>query len=48
MPQMQVLFIGMPLSILIGLLLLMLVVGAIMGTFISYLQNVLGQMAGAG
>ena len=33
MPQMQVFFIGLPLSILLGLLLLVLVIGAMMGTF---------------
>ena len=45
MPQMQVFFIGMPLSIVLGLLLLMLVVGAMMGTFVAYLQGVLGALA---
>jgi len=44
MPQMQVFFIGLPLSIMLGLLLLLLVVGAMMGTFVGYLQDVLGQM----
>jgi flagellar biosynthetic protein FliR len=48
MPQMQVFFIGMPLSILLGLLLLVLVVGAMMGTFVGYLEGVLGPMATAG
>ena len=33
MPQMQVFFVGLPLSILLGLLLLLLVLGAMMGTF---------------
>src|SRR6202007_397455 len=41
MPQMQVFFIGLPLSILLGLLLLLLVIGAMMGTFVSYIQGVL-------
>jgi flagellar biosynthesis protein FliR len=45
MPQMQVFFIGLPLSILLGLLLLLLVVGAMMGTFVSYLQGVLVDLA---
>ncbi|HZP74806.1 MAG TPA: flagellar biosynthetic protein FliR [Pseudolabrys sp.] len=45
MPQMQVFFVGMPLSILVGLLLLMLVLGAMMGTFTGYLEDVLGQLA---
>lgn len=45
MPQMQVFFIGLPLSILLGLLLLLLVIGAMMGTFVSYLQAVLANLA---
>jgi flagellar biosynthetic protein FliR len=44
MPQMQVFFIGLPLSILLGLLLLVLVMGAMMGTFLGYMENVLGQL----
>ena len=44
MPQMQVFFIGMPLSIMLGLLLLLVVVGAMMTTFVGYLQGVLGQL----
>ncbi len=45
MPQLQVFFIGLPLSILLGLLLLMLVIGAMMGTFVDYLEGVLGALA---
>ena len=45
MPQMQVFFIGLPLSIMLGLLLLLLVIGAMMGTFVGYLEGVLGQLA---
>jgi flagellar biosynthetic protein FliR len=45
MPQMQVFFIGLPLSIILGLLLLLLVMGAMMGTFVSYLEGVLGALA---
>ena len=41
MPQMQVFFIGMPLSILVGFLILLLVVGAMMMTFLSYVEGVL-------
>ncbi|HTK12635.1 MAG TPA: flagellar biosynthetic protein FliR [Xanthobacteraceae bacterium] len=41
MPQMQVFFIGLPVSILGGLLILVFVIGAIMTTFISYLDGVL-------
>jgi flagellar biosynthetic protein FliR len=48
MPQMQVFFISLPLSILLGLLLLMLVVGAMMGTFLGFMQSVLGQLTLAG
>lgn len=44
MPQMQVFFIGLPLSIVLGLLLLVLVIGAMMGNFVSYLEGVLSQM----
>ena len=48
MPQMQVFFIGLPLSILLGFLLLLIVVGAMMGTFVSYLQGVLVDLAPGG
>ncbi len=45
MPQMQVFFIGMPLSILLGLVLLIVVIGAMMGTFTGYLEDVLRDLA---
>jgi flagellar biosynthetic protein FliR len=45
MPQMQVFFIGLPLSILLGFLLLLLVIGAMMGTFTGYIEGVLGDLA---
>lgn len=45
MPQMQVFFIGMPLSILIGFLILFIVVGVMMGTFLNHLEDVLRQLA---
>jgi flagellar biosynthetic protein FliR len=45
MPQMQVFFIGMPLSILAGLLLLLLVVSAMMMTFLDYVEGVLHLLA---
>lgn len=48
MPQMQVFFIGLPLSILLGLLLLVLVIGAMMGTFVGYLEGVLGNLTASG
>jgi flagellar biosynthetic protein FliR len=45
MPQMQVYFVGMPLSILLGFLILFLVVGAMMGTFLEFLGGVLRELA---
>ncbi len=45
MPQMQVFFVGLPLSILLGFLILLVVVGAMMGTFIDFLAGVLRQLA---
>jgi flagellar biosynthetic protein FliR len=45
MPQMQVFFIAMPLSILVGLLFLLLVLGSMMGLFLDYAGNVLHQLA---
>ncbi|RDV05205.1 flagellar biosynthetic protein FliR [Undibacter mobilis] len=45
MPQMQVFFIGLPLSILLGFLLLLLVLAAMMGTFTGYVENVLLELA---
>jgi len=45
MPQMQVFFIGLPLSILLGFLLLMLVLAAMMGTFTGYVEGVLLDLA---
>ena len=45
MPQMQVFFVGVPLSILIGFLILLLVLGAMMGGFLGYLQDVLREIA---
>jgi flagellar biosynthetic protein FliR len=48
MPQMQVFFIGLPLSIMLGLLLLLLVIGAMMGTFVGYIEGVLSGLAPGG
>ncbi|MGC1780439.1 MAG: flagellar biosynthetic protein FliR [Xanthobacteraceae bacterium] len=45
MPQMQVFFIALPLSILIGFLFLLLVIGAMMGLFLDYAGGVLQQLA---
>ena len=45
MPQMQVFFVGMPLSILVGFLILLLVLGAMMMTFLDYVEGVLRVLA---
>ena len=45
MPQMQVFFVGMPLSILIGLVILFLVLGAVMMVFLNSMETVLRQLA---
>jgi len=45
MPQMQVFFVGMPLSILLGLLILLLVFGAMMATFLGSVEDVLRDLA---
>jgi len=44
MPQIQGFFIGMPLSITLGVLLLLLVIGAMMGLFVGYIESVLGEL----
>ena len=48
MPQMQVYFIGLPLSIIIGLLILVLVLGAMMSTFLGSIADVLHALAPRG
>jgi flagellar biosynthetic protein FliR len=45
MPQMQVFFVGLPLSILLGFLILLVVIGAMMGTFLEFFGGVLRQIA---
>lgn len=45
MPQMQVFFVGMPLSILLGFVILLMVIGMMMGTFTEFLGQVLRQLA---
>jgi flagellar biosynthetic protein FliR len=45
MPQVQVFFVGVPLSILVGFMILMLVIGAMMSTFLDYVEGVLRQLA---
>jgi len=45
MPQMQVFFVGMPLSILVGFLILLLVLGALMTVFLGSMESLLRQLA---
>ena len=45
MPQMQVFFVGMPLSIMVGFLILLLVIGAMMMTFLDSVETVLRVLA---
>jgi flagellar biosynthesis protein FliR len=45
MPQMQVFFVGMPLSILGGLMLLLLVIGIMMTTFLGHVEGVMHELA---
>ena len=45
MPQMQVFFVGVPLSILLGFLLLLLAVGAMMGVFLGSVESMLALLA---
>ena len=44
MPQMQVYFVGVPLSILTGFLILAVVIAAMMGTFLDYFISVMHDM----
>ena len=44
MPQMQVYFVGAPLSIMIGFLIFALVLAAMMGTFLGYFEGVIHDM----
>ncbi|HVU39510.1 MAG: flagellar biosynthetic protein FliR [Xanthobacteraceae bacterium] len=45
MPQMQVFFVALPLSIMVGLLLLVLGLGAMMGFFLDYVAGMLHALA---
>lgn len=45
MPQMQVFFVGMPLSIWLGLLILLMILGALMSAFLGSVEGVLRQLA---
>lgn len=47
MPQMQVYFVGVPLSILAGFLIFALVLAAMMGTFLGYFDGVMHDMTPA-
>jgi flagellar biosynthetic protein FliR len=44
MPQLQVFFLGLPASILIGFAVLLALVGVLMGTFLNYIGTVLTQI----
>jgi flagellar biosynthetic protein FliR len=44
MPQMQVFFVGVPLSILVGFLILAVVIATMMGTFLDYFASVMGEL----
>jgi flagellar biosynthesis protein FliR len=44
MPQMQVFFVGLPLSIMLGFLILALVLGAMMATFLGQMGDVLSNL----
>src|SRR5438270_499157 len=45
MPQMQVYFVAVPLSIILGFLILLVVVGAMMNGFLGYVGGVLRELA---
>jgi flagellar biosynthesis protein FliR len=45
MPQMQVFFVGLPMTILGGLLILLIVVGAMMTTYLAYVEDVVHELA---
>jgi flagellar biosynthesis protein FliR len=45
MPQMQVFFVGLPLSIMLGLVILLMVLGAMMTVFLGSVENVLTRLA---
>jgi flagellar biosynthetic protein FliR len=48
MPQMQVFFVGLPLSILIGFVVLILVLGTMMTVYLGYIEGVLRGLAPSG
>jgi flagellar biosynthetic protein FliR len=44
MPQMQVYFVGAPLSILLGFLILVVVIATMMGMFLDYFSDILREL----
>jgi len=44
MPQMQVYFVGVPLSIMVGLVIFAAVLATLMGTYLDYFVGVLHEM----
>ena len=45
MPQIQIFFIGLPASIMLGLVLLLLVLAAVMAVFLNHVGSLLGDLA---
>ncbi|WP_350449184.1 flagellar biosynthetic protein FliR [Escherichia coli] len=45
MPQMQVFFVGMPISIGVGFLILLMVVGVMMVHYTGHLESLLSELA---
>jgi flagellar biosynthetic protein FliR len=45
MPQLQVFFLGVPASIMIGFMLLIIILGSLMSVFLGYIGNVLGDLS---
>jgi flagellar biosynthesis protein FliR len=45
MPQMQVYFVGVPLSIMAGFIILVVVLATMMSTFLDYFGNVMHQLS---
>lgn len=45
MPQIQIFFIGIPASIMLGFILMLFVIGAVMAVFLGYVGSLLGDLA---
>jgi len=45
MPQLQVFFLGVPASIMIGFVLMMIILGSLMSVFLGYIGGVLGDLS---